>query len=181
MLGIVVDKLLTQELAASFIEEAYRLHAEKNNEREGRLKIINDELKELRQRRSALLNVLETNGAEQVSSIVQRINQYDSREKCLLIELEKAAADPEYPALPEEALKNAVGQLKAIILKTTDVKKLRIMLQSFVENIVVNDTNIEINYLPERIVSEKEMVHSSQRWHAHGDSNPGCRRERAVS
>ena len=181
MLGIVVDKLLTQELAASFIEEAYRLHAEKNNEREGRLKIINDELKELRQRRGALLNVLETNGAEQVGSIVQRINQYDSREKGLLIELEKAAAEPEYPALPEEALKNAVGQLKAIILKTTDVKKLRIMLQSFVENIVVNDTNIEINYLPERIVSEKEMVHSSKGWHAHGDSNPGCRRERAVS
>ena len=55
------------------------------------------------------------------------------------------------------------------------------MLQSFVENIVVNDTNIEINYLPERIVSEKEMVHSSKGWHAHGDSNPGCRRERAVS
>ena len=181
MLGIVVDKLLTQELATSFIEEAYRLHTEKNNEREGRLKIINDELKELRQRRGALLNVLETNGAEQVSSIVQRINQYDSREKGLLIELEKAAAEPEYPALPEEALKNAVGQLKAIILKTTDVKKLRIMLQSFVENIVVNDTNIEINYLPERIVSEKEMVHSSKGWHAHGDSNPGCRRERAVS
>ena len=99
----------------------------------------------------------------------------------MLIELEKAAADPEYPALPEEALKNAVGQLKAIILQTTDVKKLRIMLQSFVENIVVNDTNIEINYLPERIVSEKEMVHSSKGWHAHGDSNPGCRRERAVS
>ena len=105
------------------MQEAYRLHTEKNNEREGRLKIINDELKELRQRRGALLNVLETNGAEQVSSIVQRINQYDSREKGLLIELEKAAAEPEYPALPEEDIKKCRWPAESDYFKNNRCKK----------------------------------------------------------
>ena len=74
----------------------------------------------------------------------------------------------------------ALATLKKIILTTKDAKKLRMLLQSFIDKIVINDEEIVIHYLPERII-QNHTVHRMEDWHAHGDSNPGCRRERAVS
>ena len=75
---------------------------------------------------------------------------------------------------------SAVKALRDIITNLKNVRKIRILLQSFIESIEVFDDEIVINYLPKRIVNAK-AVHSKNEWHAYRDSNPGCYRERVVS
>ena len=96
-------------MAAEFIQEAYRIHVERSSEKNERLKLIDSELKELRQRRQALLEVIETTGAADVASIVLRISQYDKREQALLLELEKTSAQPDYPEPKNKEIGDALG------------------------------------------------------------------------
>ena len=181
LLEIVVEKLLTQDMAMAFLSEMYKVHMEKNSERKERLIYIRNEIQEIRRKRQALIAVLEGPSVIEVHSIVQRVSDYDEREKSLLIEQEKVSIEPEYSEPDAVEIESAIEILKNLILKSKNPRKIRTLLQSFIESIDVFDTEIVVNYLPERIVSEKMVVHSKNGWHAHGDSNPGCRRERAVS
>lgn len=75
---------------------------------------------------------------------------------------------------------SAVKALRDIITNINNIRKIRILLQSFIESIEVFDDEKVINYIPERIVNIKG-VHCKNEWHAYRDSNPGCYRERVVS
>ena len=160
LLQMVVDKLLSQDMAMAFFSEAYKIHMEKNSERFVRLNFVKSELVELRRKRQALMQVLEEQGGNEVKSIVQRIADYDNREIVLLVEQEKISAMPVYSEPDQVELQSAVEMLKKIILNNKNAKKMRILLQSFVESIDVLDDEIIVNYIPERIVSEKKSVHS---------------------
>lgn len=179
LLGLIVDKLLTQELAIEFIEEAYKLHNEKSNERKERVRAVESELKDIRSRKESLFRVLESNPNIDGGVLLERINNYVDRENALKAELVKIEDEPLVAKPTQEEILGAVDLLKEIILNTKDVKKLRIMLQSFVQSIDFNADSLVINYIPEKVAPK--TVHSLENWHAHGDSNPGCRRERAVS
>ena len=114
-------------------------------------------------------------------SLLERLAGYDEREQILLVELDKLDSAPSVEKIPEIDIDSALTTLKNIILNTRNAKKLRILLQSFIQKIDVNPTDVVIHYHPERVIHDSTGVHSTKGWHAHGDSNPGCRRERAVS
>ena len=160
LLQIVVDKLLSQDMAIAFFSEAYKIHMEKNSERLVRLNFVKSELVDLRRKRQALMVVLEEQGGGEIKSIVQRIGDYDTRERTLLIEQEKISAMPIYSEPDQIELQSAVEMLKKIILSNKNAKKMRILLQSFIESIDVMDDEIVVNYIPDRIVSEKKSVRS---------------------
>ena len=179
LLEMVVDKLLTQDMVKAFLTEMYNIHAEKNSERKERIEFVKNELNDVKRKRDTLINAIE-NGSDEVSSIMKRISNYDERERALLIEQEKISAEPVFVEPSGIEIDSAVKALRDIITNIKNVRKIRILLQSFIESIEVFDDEIVINYLPERIVNAK-AVHSKNEWHAYRDSNPGCYRERVVS
>ena len=182
LLNIVIDKLLTQDVVSDFISKAYQKYAEKRAGDAQQRKLLQSELTELRRRRNALFELVESGLTGSDSrSLLERLAGYDEREQILLIELDKLDSAPSVEKIPEIDIDSALTTLKNIILNTRNAKKLRILLQSFIQKIDVNPTDVVIHYHPERVIHDSTGVHSTKGWHAHGDSNPGCRRERAVS
>lgn len=179
LLEIVLEKLLTQDMVTSFLSEMYKAHVEKNSEKKERLSYVKNQLVEIKRKREALFNAIEE-GASETSSLVKRISNYDAKESALLKEIEKISVEPMYVEPSKIEIDSAVKALREIIINVKNVNKIRILLQSFIESIDVLDNEIIINYVPERIVNA-QTVHSANGWHAYRDSNPGCRRERAVS
>ena len=158
LLQMVVDKLLSQDMAQAFFSEAYKIHQEKNSERQVRLDYVKSELVELRRKRQALMVILEEQGVGEIKSIVKRINDYDVREQVLLAEQEKISIQPIYLEPNQEELASSVEVLRKITLRNKNVKKMRVLLQSFIESIEVLDDAIVVNYIPDRIVSEKKNI-----------------------
>ena len=182
LLNIVVDKLLTQEVVSDFIGEAYRKYVEKRTNNAEQHKLLQQELTELRRRRNTLFELVESGlSGSDSRSLLERVAGYDEREQTLLIELDKLAGAPDVDAIPEIDVDSALRTLKTILLNTANEKKLRILLQSFIRKIDINPTEVVIHYNPERIINDSIGVHSTESWHAHGESNPGYRRERAMS
>lgn len=178
LLAMVVDKLLTQEMAKEFFTEAYKIHMEKNSERLVRLNYVKSELVDLRRKRQTLMTILEEQGATEIKSLLHRVRDHDERELVLLEEEAKILAQPIYSEPNEVELQAAVEMLRKITLNNKNVKKMRILLQSFIESIDVLDDEIIVNYIPDRIVSEKKSVLSfeqsacSSRYEA--QSEVGC-------
>ena len=182
LLNIVVDKLLTQEVVSDFIGEAYRKYVEKRTNNAEQHKLLQQELTELRRRRNTLFELVESGlSGSDSRSLLERVAGYDEREQTLLIELDKLAGAPDVDAIPEIDVDSALRTLKTILLNTANEKKLRILLQSFIRKIDINPTEVVIHYNPERIINDSIGVHSTESWHAQGESNPRYRRERAMS
>lgn len=73
----------------------------------------------------------------------------------------------EMPSIKQDAVLSATETLKDIIMTCQDPKRTRMLLQYFIEKIVIKGDLAELHYRPERLLSEKSyepMVHSSERW-----------------
>ena len=178
MMDMIVEHVLTRERMKEVVKEIQDLTSTWESDRDRRMTAVVRKIKEAGRRRQNLFDILELHGkaAPNLGDLTIRLREINDTIKRLEREL-SAIEDEEIPAMEATAsqIEAARRALISIVKKSPDAKKLRLLMGYFIEKIVVNEGDIEMEYRPERIVNAKSrhepVVHSSEIWLPEQGSN----------
>lgn len=173
----IVERVLAatnlKDLAEELDQQARSWEEDRARRRRGILRQID----EAERRQENLFEVLEVEGkgTRDLPEIMARLRRYKTRLVELRRELaELDAQEPPKLDLTEEDLQELGEILREAIKTTDDPKKLRSFFSSFIQQIVVGNDQIRIEYRPERLVAchQAGVVPSKGLWLPGRDSNP---------
>ncbi|MTD32450.1 hypothetical protein GKE73_01460 [Paludibacterium sp. dN 18-1] len=179
MVDTIIQRVLTPERMREVIAEVQELTSSWQEDHDRRRQAVIKQIKECNRRRQNLFDVLELHGkdAPNLGDLTTRLRQLNNQLKMLEEEL-RAIEEEDAPTvnISDEQILEATGLFSKVIQNTGDNKKLRLLMGHFIDKIVVNDSNVEMEYRPDRIVNTNEksrelVVHSSENWLPEQGSN----------
>lgn len=169
MVAQILDKIMTPERIADIIKEIYELRGEWYIERDRKRSALVAELREAERRRNNLYETLELHGknAPNLGDLTERLRHW---KKCI-DEAERSLTKLEEEVIPEieideSQIAEASMFLRDIVMSSGDAVKLRTFFAQFIERIVLDDTEVRVEYVQEKLVNQGgfALVHSKSSW-----------------
>ena len=114
--------------------------------------------------------------APNMGDLTERLRELKQQRSSLDLQL-VALEEEEIPMLPitEDDVEEMADLLRDIVVTTDDQKKLRLFFSSFIDQILVNDNGVRIEYRAEKLVNQTgfDTVRSNARWLPDQGSNLG--------
>ncbi len=168
LLDFIMDRILSPARLEEIAAQIHELEGEWVKERQLKREALVTELREAETRRSNLYDLLELHGraAPNLADLTTRLRALTTRIKAI------EASLTELEAAPPPAAKVDVSQLAELsaivqdVLQTSEPKKTREFLGTFIERVVLEHRAAEIHYHPGRLVNARpvDVVHSSGNW-----------------
>ncbi len=178
MIAEILDKILTTERLADIIKEIYELRGEWYIEREQRRDRLVAEIRDAERRRTNLYETLELHGknAPNLGDLTDRLRQLkkqiEAAEKSLTRLEEEVIPEIE---INEEQIEEASAFLRDIVVSSDDPAKLRSFFSQFIQKIILDDTEVKVEYVQEKLVNQRgfSLVHGKAYWLPDLGSNQG--------
>jgi hypothetical protein len=168
----MVDELLAKVLTVAVVEKVVQeIRANSGQwaeERELRRRALVKEMRETESRRNNLYDILETQGKDtpnlqDLTGRLRSLNESIRGTERALQELENKPA-PDYELVDVDPVM-AVETIQAVIRSCTDVKRLRALLGTFVQQIAVSNATVIVEYREDALLrSPTPTVHSGVSW-----------------
>jgi hypothetical protein len=168
----MVDELLAKVLTVAVVEKVVQeIRANSGQwaeERELRRRALVKEMRETESRRNNLYDILETQGKDapnlqDLTGRLRSLNESIRGVERALQELENKPA-PDYDLVDVDPVM-AVETIQAVIRSCTDVKRLRALLGTFVQQIAVSNATVIVEYREDALLrSPTPTVHSGVSW-----------------
>lgn len=174
----ILDKMLTKERMVETISELHEITGEWVKDRARRREELVKTLRDVEARLKKLFDVLELHGkdAPNMGDLTKRLRELKQQRDSLDLQL-IALEEEEMPEIliEEDDVQEMADLLRDIVRTTDDQKKLRLFFSSFIDQIVVNDSGVRIEYQAEKLVNPKgfDMVRSNAEWLPDQGSNLG--------
>ena len=134
----------------------------------------------MNKRRNNLYGILELHGkdAPNLGDLTVRIRELNAQQKKLEDDLARVD-DETAPAIKvtDEEVNVATATMARIVRNTSQPAKLRALMGTFIERIMLNSEDVAMGYRPERIVRNEKrrepVVRSADSWLPDLDSNQG--------
>ena len=174
----IMDKILTRERLVDTIAELHELTSQWVKDRARRREELVKNLRGVESRLKKLFDVLELHGkdAPNMADLTQRLRELKQQRNDLDLQL-VALEEEEMPIIPitEDDVQEMADLLRDIVVTTDDKKKLRLFFSSFIDQIVVNDKGVRIEYRAEKLVNRTgfDTVRSKAGWLPDQGSNLG--------
>jgi hypothetical protein len=169
MIDCIMDKILTKERMAEFVNNVHELAGNWVKERARRRESLTAYLRDTEKRLRNLYDILELHGkdAPNLGDLTERMRVLKGQRESLenqLIELENANC----PAIDITAadIAQAADLMRDIVMTSDDPTKLRAFFGGFIKEIVLEDGDVRIAYHPGVLVNHAgfDVVHSSNDW-----------------
>ena len=178
LISEILDKILTPQRLADIIKEIYELRGEWYIERERRRDSLVAEIRDAERRRNNLYELLELHGknAPNLGDLTERLRhlkkQIETAENSLTKLEEEVVPEIE---ISEGQIVEAAAFLRDVVTSSDDPAKLRSFFSQFVQKIILNDTDVRVEYIQEKLVNQKgfSLVHSKDYWLPDLGSNQG--------
>ncbi|EEG08189.1 recombinase family protein [Pseudogulbenkiania ferrooxidans] len=179
MMDTIIQRILSPERMREVIAEVRELTNNWQEDRDRRIAGVMRHIKEANKRRQNLFDILELHGkdAPNLGDLTVRLREINANIKALQDELAVIESEemPEVD-ISENQVRIATETMVNILRGTTDNKKLRLLMGQFIDRIVLNSADVEMEYRPERIVGTNEkcrepVVHSTEFWLPEQGSN----------
>ncbi len=179
MMNTIIQRVLTPERMREVVAEVHELTSRDQEDRERRANAVLRQIKDANKRRQNLFDILELHGkdAPNLGDLTVRLREINATIKKLEAELAAIEAE-ESPVfdVTDEQIQNATDTMIGVLNNTPDAKKLRLLMGHFIDRIVLNEADVEMEYRPERIIGTNEksrepVVHSSNSWLPEQGSN----------
>ncbi len=180
MVDNVLEKVLTPARMREVMKEINELTSSWQDEHLRRREAVLREIKEVNKRRNNLYGILELHGkdAPNLGDLTVRIRELNAQQKKLEDDLARID-DETAPAIKvtDEEVNVATATMARIVRNTSQPAKLRALMGTFIERIMLNSEDVAMGYRPERIVRNEKrrepVVHSADSWLPDLDSNQG--------
>jgi len=178
LIEAILDKMLTRERMIETISELHAITGEWVKDRARRREELVKTLRDVESRLKKLFDVLELHGkdAPNMGDLTKRLRELKQQRDSLDLQL-IALEEEEMPEIliDEDDVQEMAELLRDIVRTTDDKKKLRLFFSSFIDQIVVNDSGVRIEYQAEKLVNPKgfDMVRSKTGWLPDQGSNLG--------
>ena len=179
LISEICDKVFTPETMTLVAMELNAACGTWAAERRAQIVSIERELKDIADRRSKLLDVLELLGrdAPDLGDMKDRLNAMRDRERQLK-ERREAVSTEEAPAFGADTteIEEVRSALMGIVRDASDVPRSRSMLRQLLESVVLHSDRAEINYRTDLLAGNRTQtvaVHSLKNWLPDQDSNLG--------
>ncbi|WP_369826960.1 recombinase family protein [Nitrosovibrio sp. Nv6] len=178
LIQAIMDKVLTRERLVETISELHEITGRWVKDRARRREEIVKTLRDVESRLKKLFDVLELHGkdAPNMGDLTERLRELKQQRSSLDLQL-VTIEEEEIPIIPitESDVQEMADLLRDIVETTGDQKKLRLFFSSFIDQIVVNDKGVRIEYRAEKLVNQTgfDTVRSKARWLPDQGSNLG--------
>ncbi|WP_373369489.1 zinc ribbon domain-containing protein [Laribacter hongkongensis] len=179
MVDSILDRVLTPQQVTAVIRDLTELQSSWAEDQDRRRTAITRELRDTVSRRRKIYELLETHGVDvpNLGDLTHRLRELNARAKALEEQIVAIDNEP-VPAfdLDERELASATELLASTVRETTDPKRLRQLMSSFIERIMLNQADLQVEYRPDLIMDEKRrehMVHGVESWLPDLGSNQG--------
>ncbi|MCG9025407.1 recombinase family protein [Laribacter hongkongensis] len=179
MVDSILDRVLTPQQVMAVIRDLTELQSSWAEDQDRRRTAITRELRDTVSRRRKIYELLETHGVDvpNLGDLTHRLRELNARAKALEEQIVAIDNEP-VPAfdLGERELASATELLASTVRETTDPKRLRQLMSSFIERIMLNQADLQVEHQPDLIMDEKRrehMVHGVESWLPDLGSNQG--------
>lgn len=169
LLGVVLDRILTEEFLAGVAKDLHDSAGEWARENADRRRATEQQVALIRQKNSNLFEVLELSGRDtpNLGDLTARLRVNNQQIKRL--EADLAALESEKPPkvnIAESDIEDLSVSLRYIIESESNPSKIRHFLGLIIEKIVLGDTSVRIFYRPEVLIKNPEpiAVPSGENW-----------------
>ncbi len=179
LLDHILTKILTPQRMLDVISEVETLGSEWESNLELRVQATKAELKKIKHTQDKIMEVIETHGAAapRLGTLLTKLDDLALQEEKLNRTLHELSSNEELEPISKVDVLQATNILGDIIKTCEDPKRVRTLLQYFVEKIVLNNDSIDFYYRPEKLLrnenSCEHMVHSYESWLPDLGSNQG--------
>ena len=156
LLQVICETIFSEENLTEIINSLFDIAGTWLYEKNKRLSSAESRLLSLKQKQNNLYDLLELHGldAPNLGDLSERLK--NNNEKAKIIEQEIAIIDAETPPVIEKASKSTIREvskfLTELIITMENPKKVRALLGTFIESIVLKDTYITVNYNPNSLI-----------------------------
>jgi DNA invertase Pin-like site-specific DNA recombinase/DNA-binding protein H-NS len=178
LINVILDRILTRDRLVETINEIHELTGKWVKDRARRRKELVDRLRETEGRLKNLFNVLELHGknAPNMADLTERLRELKRQRNDLDLQL-VALEEEEVPevSIDDDDVQEMASLLRDIVTTTADEKKLRLFFSSFIDQIVVSDTELRIEYKADKLVNRAgfDTVRTKAGWLPDQGSNLG--------
>ncbi len=178
ILSAILDRVLTRDRLAEMVKDIYELRGEWYQSRAARREQLVAELRATEAKRDKLFEVLELHGkdAPHLGDLTARLREHKARIEALEGSLGRLE-DEDLPDIDigDRQIEEAATIMREIIASAEDPAKLRAFFSGFVSKIVLDETVVRVEYVPEKILKPGlgGPVHSEIGWLPDQGSNLG--------
>ena len=179
LLDNILSKVLTPARMLDVVTEVETLGSKWVEEHDLRIRSAQAELKKVKFEQDKILEVIQNFGMASpgLPALLSKLDAFTIQEQQLNKTLQELASfEDDLSPISRKDVLEATNELINIIKSCEDPKRVRTLLQYFVEKIVLNKETVEVFYRPERLINEKnyeQMVRSSESWLPDQGSNLG--------
>lgn len=169
LINAILDKILTRKRMIETISELHEITGEWVKDRARRREELVKTLRDVESRLKKIFDIFELHGkdAPNMADLTQRLRELKQQRSDLDLQL-VALEEEEIPIIPitEDDVQEMADLLRDIVVTTDDQKKLRLFFSSFIDQIVVNDKGVRIEYRAEKLVNRTgfDTVRSKAGW-----------------
>ena len=178
LIDVILDKILTRDRLVETIGELHELTSQWVKDRARRRKELVARLRDAEEKLKKIFDVLELHGrhAPNMADLTIRLRELKHQRNDLDLQL-VAFEEEQMPevSIDEDDVQEMASLLRDIVTTTADEKKLRLFFSSFIDQIVVSDTELRIEYKADKLVNRAgfDTVRTKAGWLPDQGSNLG--------
>lgn len=169
LINAILDKILTRDRLVETINEIHELTSQWVKDRARRREELVLRLRETEGRLKKIFDVLELHGKNAPNMADLTVRLRELKGQCNELDLQLVALEEEEMpeiSIGDDDVQEMASLLRDIVTTTADAKKLRLFFSSFIDQIVVNDKGLRIEYRAEKLVNRTgfDTIRSKAGW-----------------
>lgn len=158
LIDLILSRVITPELIAEMVRELHDSHVSRDLATSRRRATLTRQMQKLEVSQSRLFDILETHGADtpNLGDLTQRLRANKHKIATLQSDISDLAEHDPFPYDLDSFDAQDIADTLADVIRTSDGRKLRSFLSTFIDGVTVNERDIEIRYRPETLMGSQQ-------------------------